>query len=169
MELCPTPGVAIDLGCGSGAETVALIEKGWRVLAIDAETSSLEAIRSLMPAGSDRLTLRKSRFEDLTELPDADFVYSFHSLPFCERASFDRVLALVRSGVVPGGVLAVSLFGPNDAWVKGGKVSGISKDAWLNSLIEFEMLHFHEVDDVGPTALEGPKHWHTFETIARKK
>ncbi|MFB3102465.1 MAG: class I SAM-dependent methyltransferase, partial [Alphaproteobacteria bacterium] len=38
---------AVDLGCGSGRDTIELLRRGWRVLAIDAE-----------PAAIDKLTTR---------------------------------------------------------------------------------------------------------------
>jgi tellurite methyltransferase len=30
------PGFAVDLGCGDGRDTIELLRRGWRVLAIDA-------------------------------------------------------------------------------------------------------------------------------------
>jgi hypothetical protein len=33
---------------------------------------------------------------------------------------------------------------------------------------DFEIEHFHEIDEDG-TAVSGPKHWHIFTVIARKK
>lgn len=36
---------AIDLGCGSGPNTVELLKRGWRVLAIDNQKTALEYIK----------------------------------------------------------------------------------------------------------------------------
>src|SRR5688500_4932830 len=62
---------AIDLGCGAGRETRALLDAGWRVLAIDNEPGTeallLRAIGGRHPA----LTVRTSGFEDLSSLPEA--------------------------------------------------------------------------------------------------
>lgn len=39
MKMKITPQNAIDLGCGSGKDTVFLIKNGWNVLAIDQENT----------------------------------------------------------------------------------------------------------------------------------
>ena len=39
-------GQAIDLGCGSGRDTIAMLRQGWRVLAIDAEPEAFAALKA---------------------------------------------------------------------------------------------------------------------------
>ena len=53
------PGEAIDLGSGAGIETLALLERGWHVLAVDNEVASAERLASRVPAElASRLALR---------------------------------------------------------------------------------------------------------------
>ncbi len=40
------PRFAIDLGCGDGTETLALLQQGWRVLAIDQEPAALQWVET---------------------------------------------------------------------------------------------------------------------------
>ena len=50
-----SPGFALDLGCGSGRDTLTLLAHGWRVYAIDAEQDAfarLEQSVPTMPPGS---------------------------------------------------------------------------------------------------------------------
>ncbi len=49
MEVLPklTPGTALDLGCGSGREAVALASEDWRVTAADLLPDALEKARDL--------------------------------------------------------------------------------------------------------------------------
>jgi len=42
-------GFAIDLGCGAGIETVALLGRGWRALAIDNQPEALTQTRANAP------------------------------------------------------------------------------------------------------------------------
>ncbi|MDQ3431318.1 MAG: class I SAM-dependent methyltransferase [Actinomycetota bacterium] len=37
-----TPGTALDVGCGEGADAIWLAERGWRVTAIDLSAVALE-------------------------------------------------------------------------------------------------------------------------------
>jgi len=38
--------LAVDLGCGEGRDTLELLRRGWRVLAIDAEIAGIERLRA---------------------------------------------------------------------------------------------------------------------------
>ncbi len=38
--------LAVDLGCGEGRDTLELLRRGWRVLAIDAEREAIERLRA---------------------------------------------------------------------------------------------------------------------------
>jgi len=46
---------AVDLGCGDGTETLALLEAGWTVLAIDREPAAIEYVRSSKSAATEQL------------------------------------------------------------------------------------------------------------------
>src|SRR5690625_2504728 len=42
-----TPGRALDLGCGEGADAVWLAERGWQVVAVDISATALQRARDL--------------------------------------------------------------------------------------------------------------------------
>lgn len=75
---------AIDIGCGAGIETSDLLRRGWRVIAIDQEPSSIAAVLELSKMQTNlKLTMICSSSEDLLSLTSAEFRFSYHSLPFC--------------------------------------------------------------------------------------
>lgn len=161
---------AVDLGCGAGIETADLLQRGWNVVAIDQEPSSISAVDALTrQQSSQKLKTICSRFEDLIEIPKAELIYSYHSLPFCRTDHLDSLMSLICNAVKPNGIFAGSFFGLNDEWVKGGHTSGVSLEKLNQYFTDFHILFNEEFDKIGNTALNGPKHWHYYEVIARRK
>ncbi|MEV6347716.1 class I SAM-dependent methyltransferase [Actinoplanes sp. NPDC051851] len=151
---------AVDLGCGAGRETEALLRAGWRVLAVD-RGPALD-----IPA-NDLLTVLAAGFEELDGLPPADLVYAGYALPYQTRESFDRLWTVIRSALRPGGRVAVDVFGVHDSWAGDPTGTYLTADEARALADGLTIEHWHEVDAPGP-AFSGPKHWHTFELIARR-
>ena len=73
--------LAVDLGCGAGNETIALLDAGWTVCAIDQQPEALAHVRDrVMPDQRSRLTLQAASFTDV-DLPPSDFIWASVSLP----------------------------------------------------------------------------------------
>jgi tellurite methyltransferase len=163
-----SPLHAIDLGCGDGIETLALLKASWQVLAIDSEPAAIAQLQSKAHGEhQSQLETRTVSFEDL-EFPETDFVYAGYSLPFCKPEYFDRLWANITASIHPGGRFAGQLFGIRDSWADNPKMTFHSAEQ-VNSLLVpgFEIETLREVDEDGE-ALSGPKHWHVFHIIARK-
>ncbi|MFC7535519.1 class I SAM-dependent methyltransferase [Actinoplanes sp. GCM10030250] len=167
MELAgPGNGrTAIDLGCGGGRETRALLEEGWRVTAVDSEPGTEARLLRTIGGRHAGLTVRVSGFENVTDLPAADLVYAGYSLPFQRRESFDRLWTEIRSALRPGGRLAVDIFGVNDTWAGDPAMTFLSAPEVRALLDGLEIEHWYEEDAPG-MAYTGPKHWHVFHVIA---
>ncbi|WIM97022.1 methyltransferase domain-containing protein [Actinoplanes oblitus] len=155
---------AVDLGCGAGRETRALLEAGWRVHAYDSEPTMLSATDRTHPA----LTAHLLAFEQITELPPADLIYAGYALPYQPRHSFDRLWTLIRAALRPAGLIAVDLFGVHDAWAGSPNMTFLTAAEAAALATGLTTEHWHEEDEVGP-AFSGPKHWHVFELIARRR
>jgi tellurite methyltransferase len=90
-------GQAVDLGCGDGTETMALLARGWCVLAVDREPAAIERVLAAVPdVAKPRLETQVASFEDVA-LPVADFIYAGLSLPFCPPEHFPCVKGGTRS------------------------------------------------------------------------
>jgi len=161
------PGQAIEIGFGDGRETLALLEAGWRVLAIDPEPAAAEVLQSQVPADvAGRLETRSVQAEDADVLP-FDLLYAGYSLPFLDADAFDRFWNAARDRLRPGGILVVNFFGPHDSWAGREGMRFIGVDAVRRLVDGLELLALDEEDQDGDSFL-GPKHWHVFDVIARR-
>ena len=161
------PGQAIDLGAGDGTETIALLERGWRVLAVDAEPASEATI--LERAGSafaGRIDARTAPLAEV-DLPPADLIYGGYSLPFQTGPAFDTTWAAIRAALRPGGVVAVDLFGPHDTWHTDPGMTFLDGDTVRGLVDGLEVAYFREYEEDGE-AFSGAKHWHIIDVIARQ-
>jgi tellurite methyltransferase len=170
LDRFPEPGLAVDLGCGAGADAAELLRRGWRVLAVDSEPEAVDRLRrraDLGPGGLDRLHTRVARMEH-AELPAAQLVNASWSLPFCRPEAFPAVWRRITLALVPGGRFCGQLFGDRDGWRGEQELTFLSRPQ-VDSLLEgFEAEILDEVERDGRTALGEPKHWHVFNVVARK-
>ncbi|HJN21224.1 MAG: class I SAM-dependent methyltransferase [Alphaproteobacteria bacterium] len=161
-------GCAIDLGCGSGRDTIALLRLGWRVLAIDAEPEAFAALgaREDLPVDA-ALETRINRFED-EDLPPADLINSSFALPLVPPQDFPRLWQNICGALRPGGRVSTQFFGPKDEWHGDPTITFHTRaeaEARLDGL-EVEMLD--EEEDESPTPRGKTKHWHLFHIVARR-
>lgn len=163
-----SPGLAVDLGCGTGIETEDLLRRGWQVVAIDQQAEAIEQTLARVPAEyRDRLETRLASLEAI-EIPTADFIWAGLSLPFCPPEHFPAMWAKLVSALRPGGRFAGDLFGVRHAWADRAQMTFHTVDqvkALCQSLI---LEYFIEEEGERPTALEGLQHWHGISVIARK-
>jgi len=162
------PRLAIDLGCGDGTETVTLLEHGWNVMAVDGEPAAIQWLLAKTPDEfHPYLQTQVAKFEDVV-LPAADLVHSSYSLPFCKPEDFDALWKKIRTCLNTGGRFAGQFFGVNDSWADNPDMTFHTEEQVRGMFEEFEIESFHEQDEDGEAA-SGPKHWHIFTVIARKR
>lgn len=165
----PTAKIAMDLGCGIGTEVLDLLSRGFEVHAVDQEPQAIELLNSLVEERRNKLHMHLSSLESLTTWPPTDFLFAYHSFPFCRPEQFRAVVDKALTSISTGGIFVASFFGPEDEWVKENKVVGVSAEEVKSKLTSFEILHFEETKKIGPTALEGDKMWNIIDVIARRK
>ncbi len=170
IEMKTKPGNAIDLGCGSGRDTIFLIKNGWNVLAIDRENTEEIIMNQLKDKEIKRFKFSKQNFENL-ELQKADLVVANFSIPFCNKENFYEFWKKIVANIEKGGYFVGNFFGLNDSWTKLKKemtfLSKLQTLELFNNL--FEILEFEEIEEDGKTGLGKMKHWHIFNIVAKKK
>jgi SAM-dependent methyltransferase len=172
--------LAIDLGCGTGRDTVELLRRGWRVLAIDAQEEAIQRLRQRVETliSSNRLETEVADFES-ARWTSADLVNASYSLPFCPPGSFAGLWERITLSLPQGGRFCGQLFGDHDEWASrpptfGGEWSlppamTFHSRAEMNELFRgYEIEQLTEIDEEGTTATGDTKHWHLFHVVARR-
>jgi len=159
---------AADVGSGDGTEAVYLVERGWDVLALDAEREAVDLVESRCPPDlRARLTARQVSFEEMDlGSGEWDFVYAGFSLPFCRPARFPSVWRGILEALRPGGRFAGQLFGDRDTWATNPDMNFHTQDDARRLLQGLVVERFDAREDDGDS-FSGPKHWHVYDFVAR--
>ncbi|WP_346924943.1 methyltransferase [uncultured Arthrobacter sp.] len=159
---------AIDLGCGAGKETLALLNDGWRVHAVDSLPDTRERLQGIAPPEADgRLSIEVRAFQDLRVLPPSELIFAGYSLPFIRPDTFGGFWAVLLHALRRQGVLAVNLFGDRDSWADIPEWNFHTEAQARQLFAGLEILKFEAYDADGQS-FRGPKHWHIYDVIARR-
>lgn len=169
IELTTAEPVALDLGCGDGAESLYLLEHGWQVNAVDAEAAAVQQLLKKCDVSlRTNLKIQVSLFHK-AKLPDVDFVYAGLSLPFCAPDIFELSWQHIVQSMKTGCVFAGHFYGVHDDWAQDPNMTFLVKEE-VQALFEgFDVSLFCELEEDTSTVLGYEKHWHYFEVIAKKQ
>ena len=161
------PGVAVDLGCGSGPDSAELLRRGWFVHAVDADPGGLDMLKSSLPRqAADRLRTHATPFEAF-EFPACDLVWASFALPFCTPAMWPALLQRVQAAITPGGRFAGDVFGDKHAWAQEDGVMTMSQAQLRRNLHGFQIEAF-DIEDGLRVSGDAVTPWHAFAFAARK-
>lgn len=161
---------AIDLGCGVGQNTQALVKNNWAVTAVDVDPDAIEGLRERARTFSlhERalLTIQQAEFMQAT-WPDVDLVVAMNSLPFCTASEFPVLWQRIVSSINPGGMFVGTLFGKRRTWPPGTFAVTLADVARL--FAPFRRLDvLFETEEDGQNRAGEPIHWHVYRVIATK-
>lgn len=97
--------IAADIGCGTGFITEGLLEKGFKVIAVDQSPAMLDELRSAM--GSPSLECRQGEAESLP-LDDGSVDYAFANMFLHHVESPPVAIREMVRILKPGGVLVIT-------------------------------------------------------------
>ncbi len=112
-----TPGRALDIGCGEGADAVWLAERGWQVTALDISTVALgRAAAHAERAGPEVAERIRWTHADLRDTPLAQQAYDLVSSQFMHPPGEARqeLFGRLAAAVAPGGTLLIVGHHPSD-------------------------------------------------------
>ena len=160
---------AVDLGCGAGRDARELLRAGWRVLAIDRETSGLAVLTEKTPAEMrNRLTTKPADLATV-EIPRADLVNASLCLPFLPQAAFWSAWRRMLSAVSVGGRVGAMVFGNRDESAGEPGMTFVEPEAFRQTLEpDFQVEHWVDLEEDTKLALGDPHHSHRVDVVARR-
>lgn len=164
------PGIAVDLGCGAGRDTVLLLKNGWTVISYDINNNAQYILERITPEERSRFTFVKSRHQD-AEIPKCDLVVANDSMHYLSKDEFKAVVNKIYDSLNPNGDFIAEFLGNKDDWAKNDPDNAFISLKELREIMgnrfEIEAFREHEVDK--PTLEGEQKHWHTVSVITRAK
>lgn len=162
------PGTAVDLGAGSGADTLELLRRGWTVHAVDRDRASLGMLLDRVPGEvRDRLVIEPVAFQDF-QFPRCQLVWASYSIPFCPRSDWPDLAERIFESLAPGGRFAGDFFGSRHAFATYGDVMVLTEEEVRAGLERYELEAFDIEDGVRPSGGQVTR-WHAFGVTARKR
>ncbi|MGB3509408.1 MAG: class I SAM-dependent methyltransferase [Microcoleaceae cyanobacterium] len=159
---------AVDLGFGTGRDTIELLERGWQVLAIDSQKEAIDCLLSYPKLALEGLETRICCFEELILPKSIDLVNASFSLPFCSPEYFGDFWEKIVFSLRCGGRFCGQFFDDRDSWATRTSMSHHTREQVEELLQAFEIEFFEEEDYLGKTALDEQKNWHIFHIVACK-
>lgn len=186
--------LAIDIACGEGRDTRAMLERGWNVIAVDYHAEAVKrTIAALSADWRERCAVRQVAMEAIATdhelagmisaicdgggdhkrgvevLGKVDLINASFALPFCDPEKFPALWAWIGRTLGVGGRFAGQFFGDRDEWQCVRPKSHVTLAQLLELLRGVEVEHLEEVEKDGSDAMGGVKHHHVFHVVARKR
>lgn len=162
----------LDLGCGQGRDSLFMLKKGFRIVAVDKSQEGLNKI-------SETVSTAKLP-EDMIELVCGDakdfsikangfsVINAFNVFQFMDKADVLAVIENIKKGLIVDGYIVVSGF-LSDPDKKTDK--GFFKEGELKNLFsDFASVFYEEkvIDDLGHPGCPNPHQHHVVKMISQK-
>ena len=103
LECIPQGGMILDAGCGSGRDTKAFLDRGYRVMAIDASAKMTEATTRLTRQPAQQLELQQ-----LDSTGKFDGIWACATVLHIPLSELDDVVVRLIAALRPGGICYLS-------------------------------------------------------------
>lgn len=161
-------GIALDLGCGSGAEAELLAREGFMVDAIDKDPTSVKYAKERCEGM--KVDVIEGDFREFNLRPEYySVVVSINALPFLPRADFEKLLEDIKVSLKPGGAALIYVYGPEHAWADREDMNFWTKDEFAKQWKGFEILELKEYIGDYPLRSGAVINQHRIHLVARKQ
>lgn len=136
LSLLPINAHILDLGCGSGRDSLAFKNKGYLVDAMD---YSEELVKKAMKLTG--IQVKHQSFYELNEVAVYDGIWACASLLHCERHRLAEVLEKMLRALKPEGIIYMSFkYGDSDREKDGRKFTDLNEQQAQDLLAQFDQV-----------------------------
>lgn len=129
-------GVILDLGCGSGRDSLAFKNKGYKIEAIDYSEELVKQARDLTG-----IAVSYESFYDFEKYNKYDGIWACASLLHCEREKLGDVVQRISNALKENGILYMSFkYGDQDREKDGRNFTDLNEQQAEELLHKFEEL-----------------------------
>lgn len=160
----------VDLGTGTGRDSLFFLQEGWNVLALDAEQLAIDILlKRVDPAYLSHLEVETVSFAEMVLPADLDLINASYSLPFCNPCDFPECWEKIVRHLAIGGRFAGQFFGDADDWAQNSSLTIFSLDEMLQLFRDCFSIEYLQIETgLIPCANGKMKYWHVFHVIAKK-
>lgn len=150
LTLLPPGGHILDVGCGSGRDSLAFLKRGFVVTSFDASEEMVRLSTELTREADGKPTLLM-RFEEMDNIALYDGIWACASLLHVPEGQMRDVMARLVRALKPGGVLFVSFKAGTGELERNGRVFTMVLQDTLQSYMSglpLEIVKMRETQDV---------------------
>lgn len=174
VDIVGEPKVAIDCGCGAGADIAYLLTAGFKVYGFDSENESISRCRKRFENNND-VTLSQANFSSY-HYPKSSLVVADASLFYCPKVDFDLVWRKIYTCLDSNGIFCGSFLGPEDTMAQPivdkntyWPERSVFDEKEVRDLFDnYEICRFTEHKTSGKTPDGTPHNWHIYSVVAIK-
>ncbi len=136
LRYLPDQAFILDLGCGSGRDTLAFKNKGYQVVATDYSKELVDKASQLTG-----INVRFESFYELSEQNQYDGVWACASLLHCERERLPDVLEKILKALKGNGICYMSFkYGAGDRYNDGRQFTDMDESQAQSLLKKFDNI-----------------------------
>lgn len=153
LKYIPAYGTILDLGCGSGRDTLCFLKQGYHVEAVDGSEEMCRLARK-----RTGINVKHMLFEDLKEVNKYDGIWACASLLHMPKDKLPAVIRKMNSALKKTGVLYISFkYGHFEGERKGRHFTDLTEDSFAEIMKEIPELYIEKhwiTNDARPSRSE---------------
>lgn len=102
-------GIVLDIGAGSGRNSLYLSKKGFTVTAIDQDQNTLSKLEKTAKAKKLKVNTKKTEFENFKSKRAYDVVIAINFLHFLKRSAIPRTISHIQAVTKPTGLNIIAV------------------------------------------------------------